>query len=127
MEALAAGLGLVLSEWATANLDTTKKFISVISEKRIRDIDFVESEIIKNRQYALQHRKEIREYALTLSSANVVNQYYLPSVRKVIAEFSGRNSDRFKSVPLRLLAFRGCLKLCKGPSTIYRRIAFGNR
>ena len=37
MEALASGLGLVVSEWATANLDSSKKFISVIPEKKIRD------------------------------------------------------------------------------------------
>jgi hypothetical protein len=125
MEALASGLGLVVSEWATANLDTTRKFISVISEKKIRDIDFVESEIVKNRQYSLDHRKEIREYALTLSSGNVVSQCYLPSVRKVIAGFSGTNADRFRSVPLKPSALRSYLKLSRGTRTIYKRMTLG--
>ena len=34
MEAFAAGLGVVVSEWATANLDLDKKFITVIPEDK---------------------------------------------------------------------------------------------
>ena len=35
MEAFASGLGVVVSEWATANLDLNKEFISVVPENKI--------------------------------------------------------------------------------------------
>jgi hypothetical protein len=42
MEALAAGLGIVISEFATANLDLDKEFIDVIPENKINDIEYIE-------------------------------------------------------------------------------------
>ena len=39
MEALAAGLGVVVCEWGKANLDLDKEFITVIPEDKINDID----------------------------------------------------------------------------------------
>jgi len=62
MEALASGLGVVVCEWGKANLDTTKEFITVIPEDKIEDISYVEEQIIKNREYSVAHRDEIREY-----------------------------------------------------------------
>ena len=63
MEALAAGLGVVVCQWGKFNLDTSKEFITVIKEeKHINDIDFIEYEIEKNRKYSVEHRDEIREY-----------------------------------------------------------------
>ena len=62
MEAFAAGLGVVISEYARANLDLDKKFITLIPEKKIKDIDYVEGQIIRNREYSIKHRDEIREY-----------------------------------------------------------------
>jgi len=38
MEAFAAGLGVVVSEWATANLDLKREFISVIPEVKLKII-----------------------------------------------------------------------------------------
>ena len=42
MEAFAAGLGVVVSEFAQANLDTDKEFITVIPESKIDDVKYVE-------------------------------------------------------------------------------------
>ena len=53
MEALAAGLGVVVCQWGKANLDTDKEFITVIEEKHINDIPFIEYEIEKNRKYSV--------------------------------------------------------------------------
>lgn len=64
IEGLIAGLGLVLSEFATAHLDLDQPFISVIPEGRINDIDFIKSTIEKNRKISLSMRQEIRAYAL---------------------------------------------------------------
>jgi len=63
-EALIAGLGVVISECACANLDTSKPYITVIPNNKRRDLDYVTREIIKNRIASIQNRKSIREYAL---------------------------------------------------------------
>ena len=65
LEAFAAGLGVVVSEWAAANLDIRKSFITVIPEDKISDIEYVESEIIRSREYCVYNREEIREYGST--------------------------------------------------------------
>ena len=62
IEALAAGLGLVISERATANLDLGKPFISVIEEDKLADIDYIKDVIEENKQTSLSMRPEIRAY-----------------------------------------------------------------
>ena len=84
MEAFAAGLGVVVSEFATANLDTDKEFITVIPEDKIDDPQFVEYAIKKNREYSVAHRDEILKYAKQFSWENIIKTYYLPTVKKVI-------------------------------------------
>ena len=84
MEAFAAGLGVVVSEWGKANLDVDKKFITVIPEKHIHDIEFVEYEIVKNRKYSMDNRDEILEYAQTFDWVNVVRDTYIPNVNEVL-------------------------------------------
>ena len=84
MEALAAGLGVVVCEWGKANLDLDKEFITVIPEDKINDIDFVEDAIIKNREYSVNHREEIIEYSKKFEWKEVLRNHYIPSVEKVI-------------------------------------------
>ena len=85
MEAFAAGLGVVVTEWGKAILDVDKEFITVIPEKHIGDIEFLEYEIVKNREYSINHREEILEYAQKFDWVNVVRDHYLPNIEKVIA------------------------------------------
>ena len=103
MEAFAAGLGVVISEFAKANLDLDKKFITVIPEKKIKDIEYVEEQIIKNRKYSIEHREEIREYARSFEWKTVIQNYYIPSIHKLIAsqpkpEVPAYSGDRNKAV-----------------------------
>tara|TARA_Y100001972_G_scaffold115726_1_gene152765 strand:- start:1306 stop:2133 length:828 start_codon:yes stop_codon:yes gene_type:complete len=84
MEAFAAGLGVVVTEWGKANLDVDKKFITVISEKHINDIEFLEYEIIKNREYSINNRAEILEYAQKFDWINVIKDIYVPTIEKII-------------------------------------------
>jgi glycosyltransferase involved in cell wall biosynthesis len=63
IEGLAAGLGLVVSEWAAANLDTSLPFITVIPERKMTDTGFIRDSISNNRAIALKSRHEIVEYA----------------------------------------------------------------
>ena len=103
MEAFAAGLGVVISEFAKANLDLDKKFITVIPEKKIKDIEYVEEQIIKNRKYSIEHREEIREYARSFEWKTVIQNYYIPSIHKLIAsqpkpELPAYSGERNKAV-----------------------------
>jgi hypothetical protein len=84
MEAFAAGLGVVVSEWATANLDLNNEFISVIPESKIDDTLFVEEVIMKNRKYSIQHRQEILDYSNQFEWCKILSKYYLPNIRKII-------------------------------------------
>ena len=84
MEALAAGLGVVISEWGRANLDETKDFITIIPENKISDIEYVEKKIIENREVSLQNRKSIVEYAKTFEWTQILQNYYLPSIEIII-------------------------------------------
>jgi GR25 family glycosyltransferase involved in LPS biosynthesis len=93
MEALSAGLGLVLCEYATANLDTSKPFITVIPEDKITDIEYIESEIIKNREYSISHREEIKQYSRQFDWKIVLLQYYIPAVEMIIAREEELNSS----------------------------------
>ena len=86
MEAFAAGLGVVVTEWGKANLATSKKFITVIPEKHIGDIEFLEYEIVKNREYSIEHREEILDYAQKFDWINVVKKHYIPNVKMVLNE-----------------------------------------
>jgi len=86
MEAFAAGLGVVISEYARANLDLDKKFITLIPEKKIKDIDYVEGQIIRNREYSIKHRDEIREYGKQFAWKKMLKEHYLPSIQKLITE-----------------------------------------
>jgi len=84
MEAFASGLGVVISQWAAANLDIRKKFITVIPEDKISNIDYVKECIENNRKYSVEHRNEILDYAKEFDWKNVIQKYYIPNIKKVI-------------------------------------------
>jgi len=86
LEAFAAGLGVVISQWAAANLDVSKDFITVIPEDKINDLEFIDTELVKNRYYSINHRPEIREYAESFSWTKVVEKYYVPAMEKIISQ-----------------------------------------
>jgi glycosyltransferase involved in cell wall biosynthesis len=76
-EALIAGLGVVISECASANLNLLKGFITIIPNEKINDLEFVNKAIIENRKYSVENREEIRDYALSkFSWKKVIDNYY---------------------------------------------------
>jgi glycosyltransferase involved in cell wall biosynthesis len=76
IEAMAAGLGLVVSEWACANLDTSKPFIDVITEDRIQDHEYIRQVIKQNRLKSIKMRREIRNYACeNFSWEKIISNY----------------------------------------------------
>lgn len=84
MEALSAGLGLVISEWASANLDTNKEFITVIPEDKINNINFIDEKIRENREVSLKNRKNIIEYSKQFYWDITLQKYHLPFMEKII-------------------------------------------
>jgi glycosyltransferase involved in cell wall biosynthesis len=75
-EALMAGLGLVLSECACANLDRNRPFITVIPNDKLEDLDYVNKAIIENRQSSIEYRENIRDYAIAqFAWSNVIDKY----------------------------------------------------
>jgi hypothetical protein len=86
MEALSAGLGVVVCEWGRANLDISKEFITVIPENKISDLEYVESKIIENREYSVNNRKEIVEYSKKFDWKEILQKHYIPSIQKIIAD-----------------------------------------
>jgi len=83
MEALAAGLGLVISECAAANLDTTLPFIDVVKEKDIYNKEYISEVISRNRDISNKMRKEIREYSLNFDWEHVVRNLYIPTIESI--------------------------------------------
>lgn len=80
LEAMCVGLGLVISEYATANLDLNLPFIDVVPESRIRDIDYVTEVIEKNRKKSVLMRDEIKRYCIDNFSWDVIIKKYLSCV-----------------------------------------------
>jgi hypothetical protein len=76
---MSAGLGLVISEFSTANLDTDLPFIDVIPESKINDITYVERIIRSNREKSIIMREEIRNYVTeNFSWEKIIKNHYLP-------------------------------------------------
>ena len=92
MEAMSAGLGLVVSKVASANLDREKPFIEVIPDNKIEDIDYVREKVLKNREISIRMRREIREYATEhFSWYKVVDKY----IKTLKGECSEKNTRKY--------------------------------
>ena len=76
LEGMAAGLGLVLSEQSTANLDLSQPFITVIPDDKLEDISYLKDKIQENRTISISMRNEIREYCRTnFDWSSIIKQY----------------------------------------------------
>lgn len=82
-EALIAGLGLVVSEYASANLDTSLPFIDVIPAHKLDDIEYITLVIEENRKRSLTLRKQIREYGVQHFSWKLLIDKYANYIRSL--------------------------------------------
>jgi len=74
-EALLCGIGVVVSECSSANLDD-KDFITIIPNEKLNDINYVSSQIENNRLISILKRNEIREYGMNkFSWATIIDKY----------------------------------------------------
>ena len=87
LEAMSAGLGLVISQYSAANLDTSLPFIDVITEDKINDVEYVSQILEKNREISVKMRKEIREYAMTFSWRNMVENVFMSAVNQIAGSY----------------------------------------
>ena len=84
LEAMMAGLGVIVSETSVANLDVKLPFIDVIPEKYITDRDYLEYVIQKNKKVSLSMRDEIRKYAEDFHSYAVRIPQYIKTVESIL-------------------------------------------
>jgi len=84
-EALICGLGVVVSEEVSVELDTSKSFIDVIPEDKINDIEYIQSVVDKNKRHSRQIRKEIRKYGIdTFGLENILAYEYIPKLKSLL-------------------------------------------
>jgi glycosyltransferase involved in cell wall biosynthesis len=87
-EALMSGLGVVVSESASGNLDRSKPWVTVIPNDQLDNIPYVEDAIRENRKQSIIHRHEIRKYALETFSWNVRIPEIVRTYETILAEQS---------------------------------------
>ena len=76
LEGMAAGLGLVLSEQSTANLDISQPFITVIPDDKLDDTTYLDQKIKENRKISLTMRSDIRKYCFdNFDWSSIIKQY----------------------------------------------------
>lgn len=75
LEAMSAGLGIVISEASNEYLDLSRKFITVIPNAKIHDYDFLNKAIRENRDYSVKNREEIIEYVSSRSWKHIAEIY----------------------------------------------------
>lgn len=82
-EALTAGLGVVVSHWAAANLDTSLPFITVIPVDKLNDRVYVDELIQHNRNISNTMRPAIREYSKQFDWSVRV-KHYIDTINQLI-------------------------------------------
>jgi len=81
-EALICGLGLVISEYASGNLDRSLPFIEVIPDDRLNDLDYVSERIRENQIISNNMRSEIRAYGLNNFDWSSLVKEYVETINK---------------------------------------------
>lgn len=82
-EALICGLGVVISKYASNDLDTSLPFVTVIEEDKWNNIDFVKEKIEENRIISLKMREEIREYGSNNFSWQTLIKTYVKNIENM--------------------------------------------
>jgi hypothetical protein len=84
-EALICGLGVVVSEQVSMELDTRLDFIDVIPEDKIEDLSYVQNVLEKNKEYSVKNRNKIRDYGIkTFGLSNILEFEYVPKLQSLV-------------------------------------------
>lgn len=81
-EALIAGLGVVVNYTSGQNLDE-QPFITVISDEKVQDINYVEEKLIENRKISVTMRDKIRNYGVKKFDINNICKKYVNIIEKL--------------------------------------------
>jgi glycosyltransferase involved in cell wall biosynthesis len=85
-EALICGLGVIVSESVSLELDLSKEFIDVIPENKIEDIDYIIEVISRNKKYSVKHRDQIRKYGIEkFSLEKIIEIEYISKLQSLIS------------------------------------------
>lgn len=87
-EALMCGLGVVVSEYAAANLDTSLPFITVIPTEKLDDLEYVIEKTLENQKISVQMRKEIRDYGLKAFQWSRIAASYYQTYQQVLGSMA---------------------------------------
>lgn len=84
-EALICGLGVVVSEQVSVELDASLNFINVIPEDKIEDLSYIKDVLEKNKEYSVGNRNKIRDYGIkTFGLANSLEFEYIPKLQSLL-------------------------------------------
>jgi hypothetical protein len=84
-EALICGLGVVVSEQVSVELDASLDFIDIIPEDKIDDLSYIQNVLEKNKEYSLKNRNKIRQYGIeTFGLPNILEFEYVPKLQSLL-------------------------------------------
>ena len=70
-----------------AVIDLDKEFITVIPDSKINDLEYIQTQTIRNRDFSIRNRHAIIDYARQFDWSNIIEKYYLPSIQKVRSNY----------------------------------------
>lgn len=83
-EALICGLGVVVSESVSVELDD-KDFITVIADDKISDIEYIKCKIEENKKVSQNKRTEIRNYGIKkFDVEQILINEYIPKIKQLM-------------------------------------------
>lgn len=83
-EALIAGLGVVVNQSSSENLDASLEFVTVIEDVKIGCLESIKEKIDENKNKVIGHRKEIREYGIRNFDIKQEVDRYMQTVESII-------------------------------------------
>lgn len=84
-EALICGLGVVVSEQVSVELNTSLDFIDVIPEDKIENLVYIKNILEKNKEYSVKNRDKIRDYGIrTFGLSNILEFEYVPKLQSLL-------------------------------------------
>jgi len=84
-EAMTAGLGLVISKWASENIDTSWPFVDIIPEAKIGDINYIAYVLHENRLRSISNRIKIRSIAVSKFDYGVLANKYIERLSELLS------------------------------------------
>jgi hypothetical protein len=83
-EALVNGLGVVISKHSASELDTSKPYITIVSDDKMQDLDYIQKVIEENRECSVASRKDIREYGMETFSLTKLIDRYVKNIESIL-------------------------------------------